>query len=616
MTSDTQTESFLVFTVNRNDSDGFRRLQRSAEVFNVQLTVLKTDDESAKTNNLILLRKALEKYKTQNNLLILFLNGEDVILNGGSSEIVERFLTEYDSYRIVFAADSECWPVKTLAPEYPLINFGGRYLNSKIFMGYAPEMWQMLNSEFIRDDSDEQTILTNVYLDDNLRNSLEISLDSMAFIFQTVVDDRDIVVEFTDSGDAKIHNTLTNTHPIVVTGHSDGRILLNSLGNYIGKEFSAETGCRRCPTKTDKMLSKKPKSEWPLVTLALFIANPTPFVREFLESIAAIEYPNSLIHLYLFNNQEYNEKEAESFVQSAQTKYRSVKYDLTKSELDERKAREQALELAISTQSDYIFIVDADIHIINVDTLKDLIELSKHMDIGIVAPLVKQPTNSFTNFWGALDPRGFYQRSDDYMDIVKGGRIGVWNVPYITSAILMTKEKVKAMKGAYESNTKIDVDMAFCQYAREKGHFMYVSNLDYYGFLSVRDEFEESAGRLHREMYEIFGNRYLWERRYVHPQYYAAYNGSIPISEPCPDVYDYPLMSNEFAKCLIEEMEHFGQWSSGKNQDDRLVGGYENVPTVDIHMNQIGFERHWLYFLDEFVRPMQEKLFIGYYEQV
>lgn len=51
-------------------------------------------------------------------------------------------------------------------------------------------------------------------------------------------------------------------------------------------------------------------------------------------------------------------------------------------------------------------------------------------------------------------------------------------------------------------------------------------------------------------------------------------------------------------------------------QDDRLAGGYENVPTRDIHMNQIGFERHWLYMLDEYVRPIQEKLFIGYSQKV
>ena len=30
--------------------------------------------------------------------------------------------------------------------------------------------------------------------------------------------------------------------------------------------------------------------------------------------------------------------------------------------------------------------------------------------------------------------------------------------------------------------------------------------------------------------------------------------------------------------------------SSFLKKDERLAGGYENVPTVDIHMNQIGFE--------------------------
>ena len=57
--------------------------------------------------------------------------------------------------------------------------------------------------------------------------------------------------------------------------------------------------------------------------------------------------------------------------------------------------------------------------------------------------------------------------------------------------------------------------------------------------------------------------------------------------QPCPDVYWYPLISETFAKELVEEMEHYGKWSSGKNEDERLDGGYENVPTRDIHMNQV-----------------------------
>ena len=47
-----------------------------------------------------------------------------------------------------------------------------------------------------------------------------------------------------------------------------------------------------------------------------------------------------------------------------------------------------------------------------------------------------------------------------------------------------------------------------------------------------------------------------------------------------------------------------------------MQGGYENVPTRDIHMNQVGFEAEWLHFLDTYVRPLQEGVFVGYLHSV
>ena len=41
----------------------------------------------------------------------------------------------------------------------------------------------------------------------------------------------------------------------------------------------------------------------------------------------------------------------------------------------------------------------------------------------------------------------------------------------------------------------------------------------------------------------------------------------------CPDIYWYPLISETFAKELMEEMEHYDKWNSGKNEDDRIDGG-------------------------------------------
>ncbi|MEQ2298525.1 Procollagen-lysine,2-oxoglutarate 5-dioxygenase 1 [Ameca splendens] len=60
-------------------------------------------------------------------------------------------------------------------------------------------------------------------------------------------------------------------------------------------------------------------------------------------------------------------------------------------------------------------------------------------------------------------------------------------------------------------------------------------------------------------------------------------------------------------------MEHFGKWSGGGNVDTRIQGGYENVPTIDIHMNQIDYEKEWQRFLLEYVAPITEKMFPGYY---
>jgi hypothetical protein len=47
-----------------------------------------------------------------------------------------------------------------------------------------------------------------------------------------------------------------------------------------------------------------------------------------------------------------------------------------------------------------------------------------------------------------------------------------------------------------------------------------------------------------------------------------------------------------------------------------LAGGYENVPTRDIHMRQVGLHGQLLSIIDDYVAPVQEKVFYGYYLRV
>ena len=58
------------------------------------------------------------------------------------------------------------------------------------------------------------------------------------------------------------------------------------------------------------------------------------------------------------------------------------------------------------------------------------------------------------------------------------------------------------------------------------------------------------------------------------------------------------------------------QLSTHCPQDSRLAGGYENVPTVDIHMKQVGYEDQWLQLLRSYVGPMTESLVPGYHTKV
>ena len=57
-----------------------------------------------------------------------------------------------------------------------------------------------------------------------------------------------------------------------------------------------------------------------------------------------------------------------------------------------------------------------------------------------------KPGLLWSNFWGAVDPNGWYKTSFDYMDIVNNTKKGCWNVPHISGNILINKEYIEKAK--------------------------------------------------------------------------------------------------------------------------------------------------------------------------
>lgn len=173
--------------------------------------------------------------------------------------------------------------------------------------------------------------------------------------------------------------------------------------------------------------------------------------------------------------------------------------------------------------------------------------------------------------------------------------------------------------------------VAFSRNLRARGIFQWLINVDEYGHLVDPTRYDINA--THPDFGALIDNMFDWEHEYLHENYsrvldapsldpdsntYAnassttAQLAASPIEEPCTDVYWFPLVNAKFNAHIIETMEAFGQWSAGKNEDPRIDGGYESVPTRDIHMRQIGLHEMWLFFLREYVMPVQQKQFIGY----
>ncbi|KAE8293069.1 Procollagen-lysine,2-oxoglutarate 5-dioxygenase 1 [Larimichthys crocea] len=417
----------------------------------------------------------------------------------------------------------------------------------------------------------------------------------------------EVVLKFED-GRVRARNLLYDTLPVMIHGNGPTKLQINYLGNYIPNTWTFETGCTVCHEDLRPLTALK-ESEYPLVVIGIFIQQPTPFVTVFFERLLKLQYPKNRLKLFISNQETHHERQVSSFLQDHGKLYQDVKSIGPEKELDGTESRNLGFDMCRKDKDcDYFFSVDVEVVLKNEDTLKVLVE----QNLPVVAPMITRAGRLWSNFWGALSADGYYSRSEDYVDIVQGRRVGVWNVPYVSSVYLVEAGLLRTELTDFNlfNSHILDPDMAFCHNIRSKGIFMYVTNMHTFGRILSTENYK--MGHLHNDLWQIFENPVDWQERYIHENYTLIMKNQM-VETPCPDVYWFPIFSDVACDHLVEEMEHFGKWSGGGNTDTRIQGGYENVPTIDIHMNQINFEKEWHKFLLEFIAPITEKMFPGYY---
>lgn len=606
-------DKLLYITVATNETDGYKRFMRSAQVYSIHPKVLSMGkpwlggdmNYAGGGYKVNLLKEELEKHKNDENLIVLFSDSYDVIVTGGEKEILKLFYT-FDA-KIVFSTEDICWPDESLKKDYPLVLHGYRYLNSGGLIGYATDLWKLLQHREILNNEDDQLYFTKAFLDADLRKNLKMKLDTQAKLFQNLnFAIEDVALDFHNE-DTKLINTAYHTTPIIIHGNGLSKKHLNHLGNYLAKSWVKDYGCLKCSEDLLDLEHKK-LSEYPKVLIAVFIASPTPFLEEMLDKVAMLNYPREKIYIFISNNVDSHEELVQKFAaQLNKEKYLGVKVISSSDKIKDWPARNLAVEKCLAISCDVYFNVDSEVHLDNPNVLRLLISYNRP----VIAPIITQVGKLWSTFWGAVTGDGYYARSSDYLDIVNNERRGIWNVPYIYGVYIIWKSVLENPDTRPNYVWKLsDQDIAMTKNFRAKDVFMYAVNIEAsYGHLL---KLEAVTTHLHNDLWQVAVNPLDWELRYLHPQYYEALNKSFVNEMPCTDVYWIPLFTDRFSQELIDEMENFGDWSGGKNEDIRLSGGYENVPTDDIHMNQIAFEQEWLYILKEYVKPYAEKIYIGY----
>ncbi|KAJ3586291.1 hypothetical protein NHX12_012691 [Muraenolepis orangiensis] len=606
-------EDLLVLTVATTETDGFKRFLRSAKHFNYTVKVLGRGEKwqggdymtPGGGQRIRLLKEALEEMKEQEKT-VLFIDSYDVVFASGPKELLKKF--QQAGHRVVFSSETLIWPDRHLEDKHPHVREGNRFLGAGGFIGYLPNVKEMVADWAGEDHDSDQLFFTKIYINSEKRKSINITLDSKCRLFQNLNGALDeVVLKFEDSR-VRARNVMYDTLPVVVHGNGPTKLQVNYLGNYIPMVWTFESGCTVCH-QDQRPLAGIQESAFPLVMIGIFIQQPTPFVTVFFERLLTLQYPKNRLQLFIYNQESHHTKQVDSFLTSHGGLYHSMKVvGPAGDDTDSVSSRNLGLDMCRQDKEcEYFFSLDVEVVLKNKDTLKILIE----QNLPIVAPMITRAGRLWSNFWGALSAEGFYARSEDYVDIVQGRRVGVWNVPYISNVYLVKADVLRSELteyGVFSSDTQ-DADMAFCSSVRSQGVFMYVTNMHSFGRIMSVENYQTQ--HLHNDLWQIFENPVDFEERYIHENYSLIMQDKI--ETPCPDVYWFPLFTDVACDHFVEEMEHYGKWSGGGGADKRIQGGYENVPTIDIHMNQVGYAGEWHKMLLDYVAPLTEKIFPGYY---
>jgi len=580
---DTCNDKLLLLATGTDMTDGLKRFIKSCKTYGLKYKIMGMNTtwnggnmikEAGGGQKINLLLDTLNELKDEQ--LILVTDSYDVIMSANTEEIVEKY-KEFNK-KIVFASESSCWPDRNIAHKFPKIK--GRsniYLNSGGFIGDVASIKKIVST--VPGNSDDQRWYTQMFLNEPGKEFMTLDYDCK--IFQCLNNaETELSINFSRS---RIYNKHADTFPCQIHGNGGAsrKLKLNQYENYLIKN---RTGTYGYNYKNDIDIKSK-------ASLTIYIQ----FTNEDNSNLM-----NEKVKIYIDQNIDELRK-----VMPDNANIHIIFSDCS----DLNKGLEEALTFG---GIDYYWLVDTDFVITNKNTLCDLITRNK----GIITPLLCKPELRWSNFWGEITPNGWYQSSFDYADIVEYDKKGSWNVPHIAGNILIEKEYIEKVQGYFKNtsnNMNFSVYMCFSYNCRKNNVFMYVTNMDNYGYIYDSEQDNITDQVINKSLFMYESNPELWAKTYLHPDFLKCIDDldKLQIEEPCKWAFKFPFVNDKFCNELLDEVNRRGDWSTGNNSKtkDNRINNVENFPTQDIHMKQIGFREQWGSIVKRFIAPVVSHLF-------
>lgn len=341
-------QKIKVYTVASEPTDGYHRYIRSAEHYGINVETLGMGKPWLGGNmnhlgggyKINLLRNALESIKDDHEQLIIFTDSFDVIFMSELDDIIKKF--KNTGARILFSAERFCWPEPELHSHYPPVTDGQvRFLNSGMFIGYANDVYEIIDEKRLKDTDDDQLYYTRIYLDEAERTKHKIKLDHKSKIFQNLNGATgEVKLEFDyQTGFAFITNLEFQTRPNVLHGNGPTKMLLNSFGNYLAGSWTYD----KCYICAESTIELKDDAALPLITMALFVEKPMPFLDEFFETIYTLDYPKDRLKVFVHNAIDYHSDVVQKWIEKYEKVYSSLKTILPVDNVAEADARNLAV---------------------------------------------------------------------------------------------------------------------------------------------------------------------------------------------------------------------------------------------------------------------------------